>query len=86
MKIFLLTQSVNNDYDTYDSCIIIAENKNDAKIISCEKLEYGDRIEKTDRYSSWVGKDKIDSINIEYIGEAKEGSEQEVVCSSFNAG
>lgn len=33
MKIFKLTQSVNTGYDTYDSCIVIAEGKAEAKRI-----------------------------------------------------
>jgi len=33
MKLWLLSQDKNNDYDTYDSCVVVAENEEDAKSI-----------------------------------------------------
>jgi hypothetical protein len=83
MKIYKLEQSKVSGYDTYDSCVVIAESEEEAKLISPSDREIK---EKTDEYDSWVGKDNIDKIEVTYLGEAKEGSEKGVVCSSFNAG
>lgn len=33
MKLWLLEQTKNNDYDTYDSCVVVAETEGDAKSI-----------------------------------------------------
>ncbi len=75
MKIYLLEQDEVNGWDTFDNCVICAEDEQTAKELSILELSYG-----------WVKLAQIDKINIEYIGEAKEGSEKGVVCSSFNAG
>lgn len=33
MEIYLLEQDWNNDYDTYDSVVVIAENEAEARLI-----------------------------------------------------
>ena len=33
MKLWLLEQTKNNDYDTYDSCVVVAETEGDAKSV-----------------------------------------------------
>jgi hypothetical protein len=33
LNLYLLSQSVNKDWDTYDSCVVAAENEDDAKSI-----------------------------------------------------
>lgn len=33
MKLYLLTQSVNNGYDTYDSCVVAAKSSKHAKTL-----------------------------------------------------
>ena len=84
LKIYLLEQSYCSGYDTYDSIIVIARNKEEAKLIP----PYGDDLnENTDRYSSWVGKDKINKIEVTYLGEyLGEEKEKRVILASFNAG
>jgi hypothetical protein len=73
----LISQTINNGYDTYDSLVVIAEDEDKAKLI--HKLD-----DKDNDYGSWVK--EVESIDIEYLGEAKDGSEAGEVCSSFNAG
>ena len=34
MNLYLLTQDVNNSYDTYDSAIVCADDEEDARFIS----------------------------------------------------
>ncbi len=86
MKIYLISQDVNNGWDTFDSAIVIAENEEEAKKIhpygNYDYEEEGDgKYDK--RYGGWS---KKEFVEVEYIGEAKKGSERGVVCASFNAG
>lgn len=99
MKIFLLTQSEDTGYDSYDSAVVIAEDEEQAKhscVCGFHKyhdgkfwFEYADgRQEKEGEEDQPVcsGWALPKHITVKYIGEAKEGSEQGVVCSSYNAG
>lgn len=81
MKLFLISQRVNNDYDTYSDAVVIAENEDDAKRIHPNGYAVVGGIE--EQYSGWCG---LSDVSAEYIGEAKEGSERGVVCASFHAG
>lgn len=96
MKVYLISQDINDGYDTYDSAVVIAENEDAARKISpspfrvySEELqgfafEYSDGRLERDEFSSWV--DDPDQVEVEYLGEAKEGSKPGTVCASFNAG
>ena len=77
MKIYKIYQDINNKYDTYDSFIVCAEDEEDAKVIITLDKE-------DDLYGSWV-KD-VKDIQVEYLGEAKEGLERGELLASFNAG
>jgi len=72
MKLYHLYQNVNNNYDTYDSAIVAANSEEEAR-----NMPVGDP-----RYSWCEPKD----VQVEYIGEAKEGTEKEIILSSYNAG
>lgn len=82
MKLFLISQTVNDGYDTYDSAVVCAESEDDAKSISPNG---GNPTDEIDRWGNvtWC---KISDVECEYIGEAKEGFERGVVCASFNSG
>ena len=97
MKLFRIWQEVNNGYDTYDSAIVAAESDEQARITSvCEYM----RLEFDESEDSWMrtmddgSKRKDDNwswahpkhVQVEYIGEAKEGTEKGVILASFNAG
>ena len=90
MKIFKIEQSENNDYDTYSDAVVIAEDEEEAKKIhpngefNYKEEKTNDEYSKADsNYGTWVKKEFVD---VEYIGEAKEGSERGIICSSFHAG
>ena len=95
MKLFKIWQEVNNGYDTYDSAIVAAESEEDARKspvdVYCEwddsenswMFKYADGSRKRYNNHSWV---HPDDVKVEYIGEAKEGTEKGVIISSFNAG
>lgn len=78
MKLYLLSQTVNQNWDTFDSVLVCAENEDDAKSIT----PYGEEFDGKD--GTWV-KDKS-SIACEEIGEANSKQVRGIIISSFNAG
>lgn len=94
MNLYLLEQSVNDYYDTYDSCVVCAKDEESARIISPDKyrkwhdgkfwFQYADGSEREARRGSWCSPS---DVKVKLIGVAdasiQEGS---VVCSSYNAG
>lgn len=89
MKIYRISQNVNNDYDTYDSAIVCAENEEEARKIHPDKdldFDYPEcsKDKKLDRdYGTWT---KKRFVKVEYLGEAKENTTRGVLLASFNAG
>jgi len=79
MKIYLLTQSERNGWDTYDSCIVCAENETQAKKITPNGYEF----EKSN-YGSWAS--CVEMVNCVEIGTANELQKEGLILASFNAG
>ena len=80
MKLWRISQKVNNDYDSYDSAIVAAVSKKDAKAIhpngsACEENA-------TDFYC-WCA---LSDVEVEYIGVAAKSIKRGVILASFNAG
>ena len=81
MKIYLLNQDVNTDYDTYDSIVVIAADEDSARLI----LPYGEKWETPPpKYNDWA--DFPHQVDVTYLGEAEENSEPGIILASFNAG
>jgi len=70
MKLYLLKQEENNGYDTFDSMVVAAETPTKARKIN---PGYG-----------WASDYK--NVTVKYIGEAKAGTEQGIILTSFHAG
>ena len=77
MKLYLITQDVNNGYDTYDSFVVCAKDEEDAKMV--HELDDDELYCKT-----WVS--NIEDIKVKYLGEADESIERGEILGSFNAG
>ena len=80
MKLYLLEQTDNNDWDTYDSCLVCAENEEDARTIAPN----GEVFKENETWGSWAK--SAESITCEEIGEANDKQERGVIIASFNAG
>ena len=80
MYLYLLKQTALTDYETYDSCVIAAMNKQDALVIS---LSLGSNRDYTDRYDSWPSRDRFDLINVTLLGQSVAGIQSGIICSSF---
>lgn len=82
MKLFLISQTVNVGYDTFDSAVVAAPNEEAAALM------YPGDGESILTYAyatnSWVKDPKL--VTVKYIGQAARGTKAGVICSSFNAG
>jgi hypothetical protein len=97
MKLWLISQHENTDYDTYDSAVVAALTAADAQRIipgspsafwgADGRLMREDSTGKhvVDRFAYWAF--NLSKVHVELIGEAKDGiKEGAVICASFNAG
>ena len=81
MKLWLLSQKDNRGYDTFDSCIVAAENEEEVKKIHPGCLE---EYPGWHPYKDWAN--SPESVQVKLIGEAISEIERGVILASFNAG
>jgi hypothetical protein len=75
MKLFLISQSYNDGYDTYDSAVVAARDEEAAREVA---------VGSTGSCGTWA---KPKHVAVEDIGTAKTGTKAgTVICASFNAG
>ena len=80
MKIYKISQSSNQDYDTFDSAVVCANDEESARNMNPRNGESAD----WSHQYSWC--DSPDKVTVEYIGEAVDSLLAGVVVASFNAG
>lgn len=79
MNLYLLSQSDNTGYDTFDSCIVAAKTEDIARNIHPNlSLGWGSR------GTDWAR--RPEKVKVELIGKAIKGTESGVILASFNAG
>ena len=88
MNLYLLKQKINTLYETYDSCVVVAKTKEQAKKINpahtITELDEMSELRWSCRYDAWASPSKIKAT---YLGLASPTlMEGEVICASFNAG
>lgn len=83
MNIYLISQSKNTGYDTFDSAVVAAPDALEASTIhpSGSKRE---GLWSSHWSMTWVSR-PID-VNVKCLGMANPGTEAGVICASFNAG
>ena len=74
MKLWLISQRVNNAYDTYDSAVVAAKDEDEARHICPSEM-----ISKR----AWC---EPEDVRVEYLGSTKRKFPNPVICASFNAG
>jgi hypothetical protein len=83
MNIYLISQDQNDDYDTYDSAVVIAKDEHAARLTKPGGVRAGEVWNGTvSQYSSWTD---AKNVTVELIG-VSDSYEPSVVCESFNAG
>ena len=80
MNLYLISQDVNSNYDSYDAMVVCAESEEDARNITPED----DNSFPSHMWSSWCY--SPDQVSVEYLGVAEEKITMEIILSSFNAG
>lgn len=71
MKLWLISQDVNNNYDTYDSAVVAFETEYEAR----NAIKFG---------NYWCS--KPEEVEVTYLGEAKPDLLPGQIVASFNAG
>lgn len=87
MNLYLISQTENNDWDTFDSAVVAAESEEIARQIN--PSSYAESVLMTPgdwrkSYSSWASSPEW--VTVKFLGVAIEGTSQGVICASFNAG
>ena len=84
MKLFLISQSDNGGYDTYDSAVVCAPDEDTARRMN--PSDYGGLFYDFDKnhFDAWCS--SADKVKVSLIGDAAPGLPLGVVCASFNAG
>lgn len=87
MKLYLISQSENNGYDTFSDAVVCAESEVAARYI--HPYGIGIAIDNFDpwawsTYDCWCK--SPDAVKVEYIGEAASHLVKGIVCASFHAG
>ena len=90
-KLYKISQEVNNDYDTYDSAIVVAETKEEARHVHPQQfLNDMDNDEKwweSGYIRTWAHPEDVSVVEIGlFISNPSSDKEGRVICSSFNAG
>jgi hypothetical protein len=80
MKIYKIYQTVNNDWDTFDSAIVAAKNEDEAKSLHPNGV---DTVGDTDNNGYWCN---LSDVKVELIGTTKLYKTARVILASFNAG
>ena len=78
MNLWKISQTENNKYETYDSCIVAAETEEEARNIT---PEYGGKWHT--KYSSWCSSPS--KVSVEWVGSTSRELSG-IILSSFNAG
>ena len=77
MGLYRLSQTINDEFDTYDSCVVCARSLETARIIHPRSYD-------PDFRYTWVNPEDVE---VEYLGEETSGIKYgTVICASFNAG
>jgi len=83
LYLYLISQNVNNDYDTYDSAVVVAPNPKAAKLIH-PHVNYV--LSELDWTTDGTWCHSPSDVNVKCIGVASKGQKVGVVLSSYNAG
>lgn len=83
MNLYILSQSVNNDYYTFDAALVCAESEAEARKIHPYGCDTSDPT--TPKYikEAWV---EMKDVHVTLIGVANPGVPKGVILASFNAG
>jgi hypothetical protein len=82
LYLYLVTQSANREYDTYDAFVVCAENAEEAK----HTHPTGEPLTpewRPDIYDPWTS---LENVHVQYLGKADPILTKGILCASYNAG
>lgn len=80
MNIYLISQTINGGYDTYDSAVVVANTEEEARGMY---PGHGDGHQPELDWGMWA---PPEDVTVKWLGIAAQFDAPEVVCASFNAG
>ena len=88
MYLFLIKQNVNNDYDTYDSAVVVATSEEEARTIHPAGHRWSSETDswntKWRNQNTWANPENVEA---QLIGTANSDAKAgDVILASFNAG
>ena len=84
MNLYLISQSENNDYDTFNSAIVASPTLEEARHIHPSSSEYDSWENEQGVYGCWCSSpEQVVSV---LIGKAIPGTPKGVILASYNAG
>lgn len=83
MNLYLISQNVNSDWDTFDSAVVAAKSARDAKETNPDGCGEPPSEWDDEYFFDWA---VPEDVTVEYIGKASAKTKAGVICSSFNAG
>ena len=81
MKLWRISQDVNNGYDTYSDAVVAAETEEEARMIHPSGKENWNG--KAGEFSCWCN---VTQVKVYMIGIAREGIKKGLICTSYHAG
>lgn len=83
MKLWRISQTVNNDYDTYSDAVVAANTRTEARHIHPSGYRDDAWWRKDGSFYTWA---LPEQVKVELLGTAKKGTKAGIICSSFHAG
>jgi len=84
MKLYHVSQTENNDYDTYSDFVVCAESEEEARNTHPSQYKQNPWANDGFSYSTWCR--SPEQARVIYLGEAAPDVEKGIICSSFHAG
>lgn len=75
MNIYKISQHENTNYDTFDSCVVYAENEVEAK-----------NMHPDGKWNDYSWASSPENVEVEFIGVAEFQPNSGFICRSFHAG
>lgn len=82
MKLYHISQTEEEGYDTFSDAVVCASSEEEARTIHPDGSIYNDDWQYN--WKTWCK--SPDQVVVKYLGDAAEGIEKGVICSSFHAG
>lgn len=82
MNIYVLEQTENTGYDTYDACVVCAENENEAKSMHPAGYALVDGKFPGDEFEEWAS--RPENVKCTLIGVAGNSVAKGILLASFN--